>query len=38
MTTHKGGDTPVNEHSIFEIGSIMKVLTSLVLTDMVRKG
>ena len=37
-TTHAGGSTPVNEHTIYEIGSISKVFTALVLADMVRKG
>jgi CubicO group peptidase (beta-lactamase class C family) len=37
-TTHVDGTTPVDEHTIFEIGSISKVFTSIVLADMVRKG
>jgi serine-type D-Ala-D-Ala carboxypeptidase/endopeptidase len=37
-TTHVDGDRPVDEHTLFEIGSISKVFTALVLTDMVRKG
>lgn len=36
--THAGGDVPVDERTIFEIGSITKVFTSILLTDMARKG
>ena len=37
-TTHVDGTAPVDEHTIFEIGSISKVFTSIILADMVRKG
>ncbi|MEP6646873.1 MAG: serine hydrolase [Saprospiraceae bacterium] len=32
------GGSPVNEHSIYEIGSISKTFTATLLADMVRKG
>ena len=35
---HKGGTDVVNGSTIFEIGSISKVFTSIVLADMVQKG
>ncbi|MBL1422472.1 MAG: serine hydrolase [Alphaproteobacteria bacterium] len=34
----KGDNQEINEHSIFEIGSISKTFTGLLLADMVRKG
>ena len=37
-TTHVDRDTPVDENTIYEIGSITKVFASIVLTDMVLKG
>ncbi|MCZ6681504.1 MAG: serine hydrolase [Candidatus Poribacteria bacterium] len=33
-----GGDQPVDENTIYEIGSVTKVFTSLLLADMVEKG
>lgn len=36
-TTKKGGDK-LNEHKVFEIGSISKTFTTLILADMVQKG
>ncbi len=37
MTAMQGG-RPVDEHSVYEIGSITKVFTALALADMVRRG
>jgi len=36
-TTHADGTAPIDENTIFEIGSISKVFTSIILADMVRK-
>jgi len=37
-TTRIGGDKPVNEFSIYEIGSISKVFTCIIFADMVLNG
>jgi len=37
-TLVKGGDRPVDEDSVYEIGSISKVFTSILFADMVLKG
>jgi CubicO group peptidase (beta-lactamase class C family) len=37
-TSTKNGDEPVNENSVYEIGSISKVFTCIALADMVLKG
>ena len=36
--SHEGGESPVVRTTIFEIGSISKVFTAIVLADMVHKG
>lgn len=37
-TRKSGSDQPVNEQSIFEIGSVTKLFTMLLLADMTRRG
>lgn len=37
-TTELAGSTPVDENTVFEIGSIGKVFTTLLLADMVEQG
>src|SRR5690349_16647149 len=36
--SRSGAEQPVDEHSIFEIGSITKLLTALLLADMTHRG
>jgi len=37
-TTTKDGDTPVDEHTLFEIGSVAKPITALLLADAIGRG